>query len=133
MLPERGCAVTPFLCYLCKKLELFSQQLSLKNNGPSPITLCIVLSWKPYLGPQCLFLNFTTNLDFTRTFWPRQCYVCFADFYFITRITEGPYLYIISSQYLSKQVNAAETIARQKDKKLKEAENKINTLVRQSA
>ena len=67
---------------LCKKLELFSQQLSLKNNGPSSMTLCIVLSWKPYLGPQCLFLNFTTNLDFTRTFWPRQCYVCFADFYF---------------------------------------------------
>lgn len=97
------------------------------------MTLCIVLSWKPYLGPQCLFLNFTTNLDFTRTFWPRQCYVCFADFYFFTRITERPYLYIISTQYLSKQVNAAETIARQKDKKLKEAENKINTLVSQSA
>jgi len=32
-------------------------------------------------------------------------------------------------QYLTKQVNAAETIARQKDKKLKESENKINTLV----
>jgi len=30
--------------------------------------------------------------------------------------------------YLTKQVNAAETIARQKDKKLKESENKINTL-----
>ena len=56
----------------------------------------------------------------------------FADFYFITKMTDRPYLYIISSQYLSKQVNAAETIARQKDKKLKEAENKINTLVSQS-
>ena len=54
-------------------------------------------------------------------------------FIFFTRITERPYLYIISTQYLSKQVNAAETIARQKDKKLKEAENKINTLVSQSA
>ncbi|XP_015773506.1 PREDICTED: uncharacterized protein LOC107351721, partial [Acropora digitifera] len=30
--------------------------------------------------------------------------------------------------YLTKQVNTAETIARQKDKKLKESENKINTL-----
>lgn len=30
--------------------------------------------------------------------------------------------------YLTKQVSTAETIARQKDKKLKESENKINTL-----
>ena len=66
-------------------------------------------------------------------FGPGSVMFVLQTFIFFTRITERPYLYIISTQYLSKQVNAAETITRQKDKKLKEAENKINTLVSQSA
>ena len=92
--------------------------LPISWNAANPISTFLALSTGDMVLPRCLI---KWLLCMVVVFHVLNC----KHYYFIYLFC----LFVCFLQYLTKQVNASETIARQKDKKLKESENKINTLV----